>query len=142
MMKKKDFVTLYQELGNIESFTAASQQVELFMEVVKVAMEKDELIILRKFGNFEKRILKGRTGRNPKTGEELITETKYRVNFRPASTFNKRIDDFTKAKEAEEAAKTKKKTTRKKATTTETAPKTTAKTTKTPAKTTKTTKTK
>ena len=113
MMKKKDFVSLYQELGNIDSFTAASQQVELFMETVRIAMEKDDLIILRKFGNFEKRVLKGREGRNPKTGELLMTETKYRINFRPASTFNKRIDDFTKAKEAE-AAKPKKKTTKKK----------------------------
>lgn len=100
MMKKKDFVALYQELGNIESFTAASQQVELFMEAVRVAMEKDDLVILRKFGNFEKRILKGRVGRNPKTGDTLMTETKYRINFKPASTFNKRIDDYTKALEA------------------------------------------
>lgn len=29
-----------------------------------------------------------------------MTETKYRINFKPASTFNKRIDDYTKALEA------------------------------------------
>lgn len=107
MMKKKDFVTLYQELGNIENFTAASQQVELFMETMRVAMEREELVILRKFGNFEKRLLKGRKGRNPKTGESLVTKTKYRINFKPASTFNKRIDEYTKA--LEEKSKTSKK---------------------------------
>ncbi|WP_300329060.1 HU family DNA-binding protein [Fusobacterium sp.] len=111
MMKKKDFVALYQELGNIENFTTASQQVELFMETMRVAMERDELVILRKFGNFEKRILNGRAGRNPKTGESLITETKYRVNFKPASTFNKRIDDYTK--EQEEKKKSTKKSKKK-----------------------------
>lgn len=112
MMKKKDFVALYQELGNIENFTTASQQVELFMETMRVAMEREELVILRKFGNFEKRILKGRTGRNPKTGESLVTETKYRINFKPASTFNKRIDDYTKALEIKKN-KASKKTTKK-----------------------------
>ncbi|NME36123.1 MULTISPECIES: HU family DNA-binding protein [Fusobacterium] len=108
MMKKKDFVALYQELGNIESFSVAAQQVELFMETMKVAMEKDDLVILRKFGNFEKRILKGREGRNPKTGEMIMTETKYRVNFKPASTFNKRIDDFTKGQEKSSKKKSRK----------------------------------
>ena len=57
--------------------------VDLFFEIVKQGMKKDEHIELRGFGTFEVKTREEREARNPKTGESVVVPKRRVPYFRP-----------------------------------------------------------
>ena len=77
-MKKTEFSELLMKNANLPSMEEAKRQTEVFIETMKEALEKNEVLIFRGFGTFERRVYKRELGRNPRTGEEIkITPKKY-----------------------------------------------------------------
>ena len=58
------------------------------------ALVKGERIELRGFGSFSLRHRMPRKARNPKTGEELLTEDKFYVHFKPGKELKDRVNVF------------------------------------------------
>ena len=57
--------------------------VDLFFEIVKQGMKKEEHIELRGFGTFEVKTREEREARNPKTGESVVVPKRRVPYFRP-----------------------------------------------------------
>ena len=69
------------------------QVVTALLDAVKEQVAKGEKITLTGFGTFQKRDRKGRTGRNPRTGEEI----KIPASSVPAFSAGKQFKDEVKA---------------------------------------------
>jgi DNA-binding protein HU-beta len=67
--------------------------VSALLEEVKSQVAKGEKITLTGFGTFQKRDRKGRTGRNPRTGEEI----KIPASSVPAFSAGKQFKDTVKS---------------------------------------------
>ncbi len=68
--------------------------VDLFFEIVKQGMKKEEHIELRGFGTFEVKMREEREARNPKTGESVVVPKRRVPYFRPG----KELKAISKAK--------------------------------------------
>lgn len=91
-MKKKEFAELFMAKANLRSKEEAKRQVELFIETMKEALEKDDVLIFRGLGTFERRETKRKEGRNPRTGEAIkITPKKY-IKFKVGKDLEDRIN--------------------------------------------------
>ena len=55
---------------------------DIFINEVKLALKNDERVELRGWGVFSTKNQKGKTSRNPKTGEKVIIEEKKSINFK------------------------------------------------------------
>ena len=55
---------------------------DIFINEVKLALKNDERVELRGWGVFSTKNQKGKTSRNPKTGEKVIVEEKKSINFK------------------------------------------------------------
>lgn len=68
--------------------------VDALLEEIKKQVAKGEKITLTGFGTFSKRSRKSRTGRNPRTGEEI----KIPASSVPAFSAGKQFKDYVKSK--------------------------------------------
>ena len=55
---------------------------DIFINEVKLALKNDERVELRRWGVFSTKNQKGKTSRNPKTGEKVIVDEKKSINFK------------------------------------------------------------
>jgi len=55
---------------------------DIFLNEVKLALKNGERVELRGWGVFSTKNQKGKTSRNPKTGEKVIVEEKKSINFK------------------------------------------------------------
>jgi len=55
---------------------------DIFINEVKLALKNDERVELRGWGVFSTKNQKGRTSRNPKTGEKVLVDEKKSINFK------------------------------------------------------------
>jgi len=55
---------------------------DIFINEVKLALKNDERVELRGWGVFSTKNLKGKTSRNPKTGEKVIIDEKKGISFK------------------------------------------------------------
>ena len=55
---------------------------DIFINEVKLALKNDERVELRGWGVFSTKNQKGKTLRNPKTGEKVIVDEKKSINFK------------------------------------------------------------
>ncbi len=55
---------------------------DIFINEVKLALKNDERVELRGWGVFSTKNQKGKTSRNPKTGEKVIVDEKKSINFK------------------------------------------------------------
>ena len=55
---------------------------DIFLNEVKLALKNGERVELRGWGIFSTKNQKGKTSRNPKTGEKVIVEEKKSINFK------------------------------------------------------------
>ena len=55
---------------------------DIFINEVKLALKNDERVELRGWGVFSTKNQKGKTSRNPKTGEKVIVKEKKSINFK------------------------------------------------------------
>ena len=78
--------------ANLASMEESKRQFELFIETLKEALEKNEVLIFRGLGTFERRETKRKEGRNPRTGEAIkITPKKY-IKFKVGKDLEDRIN--------------------------------------------------
>ncbi len=91
-MKKTEFAELLMKNANLPSMEEAKRQTELFIETMKEALEKNEVLVFRGLGTFERRVYKREMGRNPRTGEDIkITPKKY-IKFKVGRDLEDRLN--------------------------------------------------
>ena len=91
-MIKKEFVELYMEYNKKYIYTEAKAEVEDFIEVFKLALERSDNLILRDFGTFEIRETKREMAFNPRTGEPVKCTPKKYIKFAVGKDLEERIN--------------------------------------------------
>ena len=81
---------LFEELGLNKR--EAKELVEQFFEEIRICLENNEQVKLSGFGNFDLRDKSPRTGRNPKTGEEIPISARRVVTFKPGQKLKARVE--------------------------------------------------
>ena len=94
-MNKKELITSISEKTEL-----TKKDVELalnaFIETIEETLENGEKVQLTGFGTFEPRQRKARTGRNPKTGEELEIPASVVPAFKVGKAFKERVKEANK----------------------------------------------
>ena len=73
-------------------YTEAKREVEDFIEVMKLALERSDNLILRDFGTFEIRETKREMAFNPTTGEPVKCTPKKYIKFYVGKELEARIN--------------------------------------------------
>lgn len=86
-------VELNQTVAQAAEITQAQAKaaVDAALEAIVAAVAAGERVQLPGFGTFESRERAARTGRNPRTGEELTIAASVAPAFKPASAFKERV---------------------------------------------------
>ena len=71
-MIKKEFIKLYANHNNIDDLKLAKDDVEKFLDTLKLALKEDSQVIFRNFGSFEVRKTKARNVVDPKDSTNII----------------------------------------------------------------------
>jgi integration host factor subunit alpha len=71
----------------------AAEAVGSLFEIVKRALEKGDYVLISGFGRFQVKFKWARKGRNPKTGEQIVVESRRIVTFRPSEKLRKRVTE-------------------------------------------------
>ena len=71
-MTKKDLIIILQEKLKFYARKDVAYAVNIIFDSMADALERNERIEIRGFGNFTVRERKSRTGRNPKSGAQVI----------------------------------------------------------------------
>ena len=91
-MRKVDIVVrIADEIGLTQ--VQAEKAVNAILEEIKGGLERGEPVILRRFGSFQVREKRARTGRNPKTGEAAGIPARRVVRFKPGEHFRESVND-------------------------------------------------
>lgn len=89
-MNKGELVDAIASKANVTK-KAADEILAATIEVITEAVAKGEKVSLVGFGSFELRHRKGRTGRNPKTGEEIQIAATNVPGFSPGKAFKEAV---------------------------------------------------
>lgn len=90
-MTKADLArVVYERHGGISN-KEASRLVDLILSFIKAGLLRGERVQISGFGTFVVKEKKGRKGRNPQTGEEMIIEPRKAVVFRPSKSFQNHL---------------------------------------------------
>lgn len=81
-MTKKDIVLKVASETGLKQLDV-KKTVQRSLEVIVQALSQGETVELRNFGIFKVKSRKGRTGRNPRTGEKVPVPPKRVVAFKP-----------------------------------------------------------
>ena len=81
-MTKKDIVLKVASETGLKQLDV-KKVVQRSLEVIVGSLEKGETVELRNFGVFKVKSRKGRTARNPRTGEKVPVPPKRVVAFKP-----------------------------------------------------------
>jgi len=82
---------VYQEVGL--SRNESAELLESVLDYVSEALAKGESVKISSFGSFSVRQKGQRTGRNPKTGEEVPIMPRKVLVFRPSQVLKSEIND-------------------------------------------------
>ena len=66
---------------------------DVFINEVKLALKNDERVELRGWGIFSTKNQKGKTSRNPKTGEKVTVDEKKSISFKMSKDLFNEIND-------------------------------------------------
>ena len=66
---------------------------DIFINEIKLALKNDERVELRGWGIFSTKNQKGKTSRNPKTGERVIVKEKRSINFKMSKDLFSEVND-------------------------------------------------
>jgi nucleoid DNA-binding protein len=84
---------LFPELNcDFLSRRKASRIVNTLIEIIGASLEKGEQVAIQGFGRFNVKFKWAGKGRNPKTGEMIIIESKRVVQFKCAPKFRERLN--------------------------------------------------
>ena len=81
-MTKKDIVLRVSAETGLKQLDV-KRVVQKALETIVLALSNGETVELRNFGIFKVKSRKGRTGRNPRTGEKVPVPPKRVVTFKP-----------------------------------------------------------
>lgn len=90
-MNKSDLITKMAEKSNL-SKKDTERALKAFMDSVQEALETGDKVQLVGFGTFETRDRAERTGRNPKTGEEIKIAASTMPVFKAGKEFKERVN--------------------------------------------------
>ena len=66
---------------------------DIFINEVKLALKNDERVELRGWGVFSAKNQKGKTSRNPKTGEKVTVDEKKSISFKMSKDLFNEVND-------------------------------------------------
>ena len=89
-MTKKDIVLKVASEAGLKQLDV-KKVVQKSLETIVAALSRGETVELRNFGIFKVKMRKGRTGRNPRTGEKVPVPPKRVVTFKPGLVMKKDI---------------------------------------------------
>ena len=72
--------------------TKSAQVVDSLLEIIKKTLEDGEDVLISGFGKFSVKEKRGRRGRNPHTGEDLILAERRVVRFRCSERLRDKIN--------------------------------------------------
>ena len=90
-MNKKELVAAMAAKTDA-SGAAADRAVNALVEIISDALKKGDSLTLPGFGTFEVRDRAARTGRNPKTGEELQISASRVAAFKPGAALKAAVN--------------------------------------------------
>lgn len=90
-MNKSEMIQAVAEKANL-SKTQAAEAVDAVMDVIREALAKDDTVTLIGFGTFSVRERAGRTGRNPRTGEEISIPASKVPGFKPGKALKDAVN--------------------------------------------------
>ncbi|MGL4865250.1 MULTISPECIES: HU family DNA-binding protein [Bacteria] len=91
-MTKKEFAKVLFEKGIFSSKAEAERNFDTVLETVEETLKAGEEINFIGWGKFEVVERPARTGRNPKTGEEIKIEAKKTIKFKAGKTLLDKIN--------------------------------------------------
>ena len=92
-MVKKELIEIYMEYHKKHIYTEAKREVEDFLEIMKIALERThDNLILRDFGTFHIKETKRATAFNPRTGEPVVCTPKKYIKFAVGKDLEERIN--------------------------------------------------
>ena len=90
--KKDRQQLLFPEFGyTFLSKKRAAELVDATLEIIKKALEKGDQVMISGFGKFKVKFKWARRGRNPKTGEQIVLESRRIVNFQCSSKLRDKL---------------------------------------------------
>ena len=90
MTKAEIAKVIHERLGL--SGKEAKQMVDAVLDVLRSTLERGEDVKISGFGHFMVRDKRPRRGRNPKTGEDMLIESRRVVTFRASQLLKKRVN--------------------------------------------------
>jgi DNA-binding protein HU-beta len=90
-MNKGEFVNAVADSAGL-SKTDGAKAVEAFIEVVKKALKKGDSVALVGFGTFVVRKRAARTGRNPRTGQQIKIKASKNPSFKAGKALKDAIN--------------------------------------------------
>jgi integration host factor subunit alpha len=90
LKKNKIVARLQAELGFTKS--QSIQVTECLLEQIKASLESGGQVLVSGFGKFCVKEKKGRRGRNPATGEDMMLEPRRVVTFKYSGSLRKRVN--------------------------------------------------
>lgn len=91
-MNKKDLVDAVAKGSDLTQADAERALTAVFDTIAKGVAAGDKVSVPG-FGTFEKRERAARTGRNPRTGEEITIAATSAPGFKPATQFKRLLND-------------------------------------------------
>ena len=89
-MTKKDIVLRVSSETGLKQLDV-KKVVQRCLDAIVESLSKGDTVELRNFGIFKVKFRKGRTGRNPRTGEKVPVPPKRVVTFKPGLVMKKDI---------------------------------------------------
>lgn len=90
-MTKQDLIDAVAKNAGDVSKTAVKDLIDATFEEITKAIKKDKRFQVPGFGTFSVKQRKARTGRNPKTGEEIKIKASKTVGFKPAPSLKEKL---------------------------------------------------
>ena len=94
-MNKADLIDAMAEAGEIKK-TQAEKSLSALTDAIKTGLVKGERVILPGIGTFYFVQRKARTGRNPRTGEEIGIPARASVKFSPSTAMKEQLNPIKK----------------------------------------------
>ena len=90
-MNKAEFISAVSDAANLTKVDGG-KAVEAFIEVVKKALKKGDSVALVGFGTFIVRKRAARTGRNPRTGQQIKIKASKNPSFKAGKALKDAIN--------------------------------------------------
>lgn len=82
--------SIYDQVGL--SKTKSTQVIESALEIIKKTLENGEDVLISGFGKFSVKDKRGRRGRNPHTGEDLMLDARRVVTFKCSGVLRDKVN--------------------------------------------------